>query len=101
MVNNLTIRLVFVNEVALDEIVAVTYGQQHGNSYMKYSGTDYLSKGLTVPYYVTQQQVRRVGVQLTTFDKNGTRLITGVDSYTDPLTDSTYLKFPVRDIFIS
>jgi hypothetical protein len=101
LIDNLTIRLVFVTEVQLDQIVAVSYGQQHGNSYMKYSGTDYLSKGLTVPYYVPQQQVRKVGVQVTSFDKNGTRFITGVDCYADPLADSQYLKFPVKDIFIS
>ena len=95
------IALEFIQEVKLNQSVAVTYGNLHGGGVFQYTTADMIHRGLTQPFYIplTRGAVTNREPRPTTFDKKHTRFINNADQYLLPMDKDTYLKFPQKGIF--
>jgi hypothetical protein len=92
------ITLNFIREITPGEYIYVQDGNTHMNSLQLYD-LGALSQGFTVPKY--KQSYNRVykARSITTFDKLSTEFINNVDTYTVPLQNDKYLKYPKIGVF--
>jgi Putative Ig domain len=97
VVSNL-LRLTFVEEVQVNQVVSVRFGNKAGKNY-QYSSSSVGISGQTVPKYsYLPVSYVQIGTP-TTFDNKKTLFINNKDQYTTPFTNDKYIKFPKIGVF--
>lgn len=92
------VNLEFIKEIVPGDYIYVQDGNTHMNSLQLYD-LGALSQGFTVPKYKqSYNSVYRLR-RKTTFDKSATVFINNVDTYTVPLQNDKYLKYPKIGVF--
>ena len=97
VVNNF-LRLTFVKEINVNQVISVRFGTKAGKNY-QYSGTHIGLLAQSVPKYEYLPVSYITIGQTTTFDKSSTLFINNEDQYTTPMANDKYLKFPKIGVF--
>jgi len=91
------VKLLFVQEIAVNERVQVLNGKTHSGSIMYYSPI--INIGQTVPYYVAYAISNIAIKNPTTFNAGTTKFFSNRDQYYTPGTQDKYLSFPQHGVF--
>ena len=90
------VTLSFVRSIANGQFAQVNYGISQNNTIVYYNTA--LEPGNTVPAYITTTSYYANSTNRTKFDNNNTRFINNRDTYLDPGTGDTWIKFPKMNV---
>jgi hypothetical protein len=98
-VNNNQITLTFVQEIKVNQVVAIRFGNKTSKTY-QYTNAHTGIGAQTVPAY-EYVNINTIQAKIpTTFDTKTTVFINNEDQYAIPYTNDSYLKFPRTNILV-
>ena len=96
-VSNRTVSLTFVQQIYLNNVVQIQFGEKAGQTW-QYSSANIGVGSQTVPKYEVGNFQTLQLKSPTTFDSTNTRFINNQDQYQIPFANDSYLKFPLQNI---